>query len=130
MYGWQRQAGICRASHQLLAAGEETGCWIMAAQHPTAVRPYAVHMKDGHVVERKFAHLIDAQEVLITLYEGAEIGADGMPQNVIPGIGRRDVGAMLQRQADAPLKPRAAQKPADVGLFGDGHLQTDLFGGK
>jgi hypothetical protein len=100
----------------------------MAAQHPTAVRPYAVHMKDGHVVERKFAHLVDAQEVLIALYEGADIGADGMPQNVIPGAGRIDVAQQLQRKADAPLKPRAAQKPADVGLFGDGHLQTDLFG--
>jgi hypothetical protein len=128
MYSWQREAGICRASHQLLAGGEETRCWIRAAQHPTAVRPYQVMMADGHVVERKFARLVDAQEVLIALYEGAEIGADGMPQNVIPGIGRRDTGAMLQRKADAPLRPRAAQKPADVGLFGDGHLQTDLFG--
>jgi hypothetical protein len=58
-----------------------------------------------------------------------EVGADDKPQLVIPGADA-NLGDALQRKADAPLKPRAAQKPADVGLFGDGHLQTDLFGGK
>lgn len=130
MYSWQRYANVCRSSYQLLAAGGETGCFIEAAQHPTALRPYEVKMANGHVVERKFSKLADAQEVLIALYEGAEIGADGMPQTVIPGAGRIDIARQLQRKADAPLRPRAAQKPADVGLFGDGHLQTDLFGSK
>lgn len=59
----------------------------------------------------------------------SDLGADGKPQLVIPGAEQR-LGDSLQRQADAPLKPRAAQKPADVGLFGDGHLQNDLFGSK
>lgn len=56
-----------------------------------------------------------------------DLGADGKPQLVIPGAEQR-LGDSLQRKADAPLRPRAAQKPTDIGLFGDAHLQTDMFG--
>jgi hypothetical protein len=27
------------------------------------------------------------------------------------------------------MTPCVAQKPTDIGLFGDSHLQTELFGG-
>jgi len=33
---------------------------------------------------------------------------------------------LLQQKADAPLRPSKPQLPADVGLFGDDHLQLDL----
>jgi hypothetical protein len=46
---------------------------------------------------------------------------------VIPGAEKAADKTMAQRGADAPLKPKANQKPADDGLFGDGHKQTDLL---
>ena len=57
-----------------------------------------------------------------------DLGADGKPQLVLPGAEQKAAQA-LQRKANEPLRPRVAQKAADVGLFGDGHLQTSLFGG-
>lgn len=47
------------------------------------------------------------------------------PSN-LPGFGDR-IGEALQRKADAPIKPRAAQAACDVGLFGDTQNQHDLF---
>jgi hypothetical protein len=58
-----------------------------------------------------------------------EPGAEGKPQLVLPGAEQRP-GAALQRRAEAPLKPRAEQKPMDFGLFGDERTQGDLFGGR
>jgi hypothetical protein len=55
-----------------------------------------------------------------------DTGADGKLQLVIPGAERASI---TQRKADAPLKPRVAQKPADIGLFSDERDQTDMFGG-
>jgi hypothetical protein len=37
-----------------------------------------------------------------------------------------DEKTVAERKWQAPLKPAAAQLPADVGLFGDSHLQLDL----
>lgn len=56
-----------------------------------------------------------------------EKGADGKPQIVLPGAEKASDKTMAQRGAEAPLKPKANQKPADDGLFGDGHKQTDLL---
>jgi hypothetical protein len=56
-----------------------------------------------------------------------ETGADNKQQTVIPGAEKAADKTMAQRGADAPLKPKANQKPADDGLFGDGHKQTDLL---
>jgi len=36
------------------------------------------------------------------------------------------VAIVAQRAADKPLRPKKPQAPMDFGLFGDGHLQTDL----
>ncbi|CAN7378598.1 N-6 DNA methylase [Bradyrhizobium sp. LjRoot220] len=36
------------------------------------------------------------------------------------------VASVAQRKADTPLKPKKPQAALDFGLFGDGHLQTDL----
>lgn len=58
-----------------------------------------------------------------------EPGAEGRPQLVIPGAERRPAEA-LQRRAEAPLKPKAEQKPMDFGLFGDAAQQPDLFAPK
>jgi len=58
-----------------------------------------------------------------------EPGAEGKPQQVIPGAERR-VGEALQRKAEAPLKPKVEQKGMDFGLFGDERNQGDLFGGR
>jgi hypothetical protein len=53
-------------------------------------------------------------------------GADNKPQTVMPGF-ERDVAGMAQRRAEAPLKPKTEQKPADEGLFGDSAAQEDIF---
>lgn len=54
--------------------------------------------------------------------------ADGRTQAVIEGAGPASQRALAQRAADAPLR---ASKPQDLsldhGLFGDGHLQDELF---
>ena len=56
-----------------------------------------------------------------------ERGADNRPQTVLPGAERISDAALAQRRADQPLRPRAAQKPMDEGLFGDESKQTDLL---
>jgi hypothetical protein len=58
-----------------------------------------------------------------------ERGAEGKPQLVIPGAEQR-LGEALQRRAEAPLRPKAEQKPMDIGLFGDAAQQPDLFAPK
>ena len=55
-----------------------------------------------------------------------EPGVEGKPQTVIPGAEQRE-GEMLQRRANAPLKPKVAQKGMDFGMFGDESKQQDLF---
>jgi hypothetical protein len=57
------------------------------------------------------------------------MGAEGKPQGVIPGAERIGEGELAQRRADERLKPTAPQRPADEGLFGDTHLQENLFTG-
>jgi hypothetical protein len=56
-----------------------------------------------------------------------DTGADNRPQAVIPGAERVGQGEQAQRRADAPMRPKANQKPADEGLFGDEKDQTDFF---
>lgn len=56
-----------------------------------------------------------------------ETGADNKQQTVIPGAEKASDKTMAQRGAEAPLKPKANQKPADIGLFGDEKDQTDLL---
>jgi hypothetical protein len=59
----------------------------------------------------------------------SEMGAEGRPQTVIPGAERISEAELAQRRADERLKPTAPQRPADEGLFGDTHLQDELFTG-
>lgn len=49
-------------------------------------------------------------------------------QQSIPGTGE-DIAGLLRQKAAAPIKPKVAQKPADIGLFSDERNQTDMFGG-
>jgi hypothetical protein len=37
-----------------------------------------------------------------------------------------DVAGMIERRANAPLKPKAPQQACDVGLCGDDSRQVDL----
>lgn len=55
-----------------------------------------------------------------------ERGADDKPQLIIPGAERATDADMAQRKADAPLKPKVAQKDAG-GLFSDAMDQKDLL---
>ena len=48
-------------------------------------------------------------------------------QCVIPGAERASDKTLAQRKADAPLRPKAYQRPCDAGLFGDTKNQTSLF---
>lgn len=47
-------------------------------------------------------------------------------QASLPGTAP-DVAGMLQRKADAPIKPPAPQQPCDVGLFSGARNQLDMF---
>lgn len=48
--------------------------------------------------------------------------------NPFPGIvpPPESAARAIQRKANAPLKPKAEQKPCDVGLFSDDRDQLDL----
>lgn len=48
-------------------------------------------------------------------------------QGQLPGTERIGAGELAQRRADEPLKPGVAQKPLDIGLFGDDAKQKTLF---
>jgi hypothetical protein len=41
---------------------------------------------------------------------------------IMPGMGRPDIGGMLQRRMNARLRPAVPQKGSDVGLFADRQL--------
>lgn len=58
---------------------------------------------------------------------GFDVGADGKPQLIIPGAEQIGQGEQAQRAADKPLKAKVAQKPLDIGMFGDESKQTDLM---
>jgi hypothetical protein len=53
-------------------------------------------------------------------------GPDGALQSVLPGAERASDATMAQRAADMPLKPKAAQRPCDAGLFGDSANQQEM----
>lgn len=53
-------------------------------------------------------------------------GPDGALQCVLPGAERASDAEMAQRRADAPLKPKTAQRPCDAGLFSDDANQLKL----
>jgi len=55
----------------------------------------------------------------------AEREAEG--QQVLPGGERISDAELAQRRADQALKPKAEQKPMDIGLFGDAAKQRELF---
>ena len=55
-----------------------------------------------------------------------ETGADGKPQAIIPGTEQASLALIVQQRADAPLKPKTAQRPCDAGLFGDSHKQKEM----
>jgi hypothetical protein len=46
-------------------------------------------------------------------------------QTSLPGTSP-DIGGLLRQKAAAPIKPRKAQQPCDVGLFSDEADQLDL----
>ena len=48
-------------------------------------------------------------------------------QAVLPGAEKIGDGELAQRKTDTGLKPKVAQKPTDIGLFGDEKDQTDLL---
>lgn len=53
-------------------------------------------------------------------------GPDGARQCVLPGAERASLSDVAKRRAMAPLKPKTAQRPCDVGLFSDEADQLDL----
>src|SRR5574337_1689002 len=55
-----------------------------------------------------------------------EPGAEGKPQALIPGVAPVTQRDLIQRAANAPLKPKVAQKEAG-GLFGESMNQKELF---
>ena len=47
-------------------------------------------------------------------------------QHVIPGAEKVSYAEVAKRKSGEARKPKAGQKPADEGLFGDWAYQTDL----
>lgn len=56
-----------------------------------------------------------------------EPGADGKPQAVFPGAERATQADLAKRQAKAPLKAKAHQRPCNHGLFSDDSKQAEMF---
>lgn len=59
----------------------------------------------------------------MTRYEQTPIGEQG----IIPGAEAITPSALARKLASEPLRAKANQLPADVGLFSDDHLQLDLI---
>ena len=55
-----------------------------------------------------------------------DVGADGRPQEVIPGAERIGDRELAQRKTDEPLRPQVDQREP-AGMFGDSAAQTDLM---
>lgn len=63
---WRVCRNVCRSDHEMLISGIPVGIWIMAAQHPTALRPY--YVSDGGAVSlRKYGLLVDAKTAALTV---------------------------------------------------------------
>jgi hypothetical protein len=74
--------------------------------------------------------LSPAQEVAIyeAVLDGADEGAEGMPQLVIPGAERIPDREIAERRMCGAMQAKARQRPADHGLFDIGARdQGDLF---
>ncbi len=53
------------------------------------------------------------------------------PQSLIPGVTPITLGERLAQRAAAPLEPKRAQRPCDLGLFDlNARNQLDLFAPK
>jgi hypothetical protein len=50
------------AWYELLQNGEATGTWVKHCCHPTAIRPYYVHLATGMILARKFRLLAEAKQ--------------------------------------------------------------------
>jgi hypothetical protein len=48
------------------------------------------------------------------------------PQYVLPGAERITDSELARKRAETRLRPTVAQRPCDVGLFGDTAAQSDL----
>ncbi len=71
----------------------------------------------------------DARNALISEVAGLNKTerTDAGEQGVIPGADKIGDGDLAQRKTNERLKPKVAQKPADIGLFGDEANQSDLL---
>jgi hypothetical protein len=85
------------------------------------------HAKDV-LASHEMAQSVD--EYFQRVYHGSDLfeaGAEGKPQQIIPGAEKISDAELAQRKADENLKPKVAQKPMDSGLFGDSMDQKELF---
>ncbi|MCA1458106.1 hypothetical protein I6F35_33775 [Bradyrhizobium sp. BRP22] len=69
---------------------------------------------------------IDGDKIIVEQPPNTE-RTDAGEQTVLPGAEKISQAEQAQRKADEPLRPKAAQHPADEGLFGDENKQTDLL---
>lgn len=82
---------------------------------------------NGPVREDEFGEYLSHDDLKENALEPTEErGAEGKPQLVFPGMEKISDAEQAQRGADKPLKPKAEQKSADEGLFGDTGKQADL----
>ena len=72
------------------------------------------------------AHMYDFDDSGNVRMNNFDIGPDGKIQCVLPGAERVDSSVIAQRRADAPLKPKKAQRACDAGLFSDDASQLKL----
>ena len=83
------------------------------------------HAKDV-LAQQEMAQSVD--EYFQRVYHGSdyEPGAEGKPQELIPGVAPVTDAERAQLAANKPLAPKVVQKPAG-GLFGDSMNQKELF---
>jgi len=117
-----RKAGKQKAGAAGEGKGNEPAAAARAAVEPAASGKQAARNEAGNAVENKPAaeDAGNAEPVI-------ERGADNKPQLVMPGAEKASEATMAKRAAAAPLKPKVAQKAADIGLFGDEMNQADLM---
>lgn len=85
-----------------------------------------MRQRAGHTAVAAWIETAAAAGLAIERRNATDPGPDGARQCVLPGTERASDAALARRRALAPLKPRAAQAPCDVGLFSDAGRQIDL----
>ena len=69
---WRRVKTGWFCHYELMLDGKPTNTWVHHCGHPTALRPYYVHLSTGRVLARKYRLLVDAKRAAEEAHGDAE----------------------------------------------------------